>query len=54
MLFYVAYHLCYVKKQYSIYNMFYTISMRRLYNNKTCYIYNLQLIYTFEYNTLKM
>ena len=26
--------------------------MRRLYNNKTCYIDNLQLIYTFEYNTL--
>ena len=32
--------------------MLYTMSMRRLYNNKTCYIYNLQLIYTFEYNTL--
>ena len=28
------------------------MSMRRLYNNKTSYIYNLQLIYTFEYNTL--
>ena len=26
--------------------------MRRLYNNKTSYIYNLQPIYTFEYNTL--
>ena len=50
--FYVTYHLCYITKQCSIYNMLYTMSMRRLYNNKTCYIYNLQLIYTFEYNTL--
>ena len=29
-----------------------TMCMRRLYNNKTSYIYNLQLIFTFEYNTL--
>ena len=34
------------------YNMLYTMSMRRLYNKKTSYIHNLQLIYTFEYNTL--
>ena len=33
-------------------NMLDTMSKRRLYNNKTCYSYNLQLIYTFEYNTL--
>ena len=26
--------------------------MRKLYNYKTSYIYNLLLIYTFEYNTL--
>ena len=26
--------------------------MRRLHNNNTSYIYNLQPIYTFEYNTL--
>ena len=32
--------------------MLHTILMRRLDNNKTSYIYNLQLIYTFEYNTL--
>ena len=31
--------------------MLYTMSMRRLYNNRTCYIYNLQLIYVFEYDT---
>ena len=44
--------LSYVTKHCSIYNMLYSMSMRRLYNSKTCYIYNLHLIYTFEYNTL--
>ena len=32
--------------------MLHTMLMRRLYNNKTSYMYNLQLIYTFEYNPL--
>ena len=48
----VTYHLCYVTKQCSIYHMLYTMSMRSLHNIKTCYIYNLQLTYTFEYITL--
>ena len=50
--FYVMYHLRYITKQCSKYNMLYTMLMRRLYNNKTSYIYNLQLINTFEYNML--
>ena len=29
------------------------MSMRRLYNNTTYYIYNLQQLYTFEYNTIE-
>ena len=46
-----AYTTCYIPCQWeghiTIKHVTYTI-----YNDKTCYIYNLQLIYTFEYNTL--
>ena len=37
-------HLCYITKQCSIYNMLYTMLMRSLNNNKTSYLYKLQLI----------